>query len=296
MPIGIGGGTKGTIAVAHLTSHNLTALQGCVGELYAEPEAAALPAHVVRSISRVIPAGVTSYATLTHGDGALVYRGLAACRDWERLDAFVRHMDEHPVLWFLHPGLLRPHRYGDEIDGALRRRLPFLPRAPHYAAARISDALPHRRYRSLGLYQEFFRRNEADYQLLVSFLPEEGGYSLVSLNRDRRDFTEEERLMLNLLAPHVAQASRNASARAQARRTLALVERGGSSSGAHRLTGRETDVLYWVAQGKTNAETAVILSMAPGTVKIHLERIYRKLGVENRTAASALARGLPERG
>lgn len=41
----------------------------------------------------------------------------------------------------------------------------------------------------------------------------------------------------------------------------------------------------------TNAEAAAILRLAPGTVKVHLERIYRKLGAENRTAASALALG-----
>ena len=57
------------------------------------------------------------------------------------------------------------------------------------------------------------------------------------------------------------------------------------------LTYREEDVLYWVAQGKTNAEAARILNIAPGTVKMHLEKIYQKLGVENRTSASALATG-----
>jgi DNA-binding NarL/FixJ family response regulator len=34
------------------------------------------------------------------------------------------------------------------------------------------------------------------------------------------------------------------------------------------------------------------LKIAPGTVKIHLEKIYQKMGVENRTAATVLAMGI----
>ena len=55
------------------------------------------------------------------------------------------------------------------------------------------------------------------------------------------------------------------------------------------LTGRETEVLVWVARGKTNQDTAMILGTRPATVAKHLERIFRKLGVETRTAAAALA-------
>lgn len=52
-----------------------------------------------------------------------------------------------------------------------------------------------------------------------------------------------------------------------------------------RLTGRETEVLRWLVEGKTNAEIARILASQPRTVDKHCERIYQKLGVENRTAA-----------
>jgi DNA-binding CsgD family transcriptional regulator len=54
------------------------------------------------------------------------------------------------------------------------------------------------------------------------------------------------------------------------------------------LTPREVEVLAWVAQGKTSAETALIIGIRPRTVDKHLERIFTKLGVENRTAAAAL--------
>lgn len=48
-------------------------------------------------------------------------------------------------------------------------------------------------------------------------------------------------------------------------------------------------MLLWIAQGKTNREIGQILSLSPRTVNKHLEQVFRKLGVENRTAAAAMA-------
>lgn len=55
------------------------------------------------------------------------------------------------------------------------------------------------------------------------------------------------------------------------------------------LTVRESQVLLWISNGKTNWEIAQILKMSPRTVNKHLEQIYPKLGVENRTAAARIA-------
>lgn len=55
------------------------------------------------------------------------------------------------------------------------------------------------------------------------------------------------------------------------------------------LTAREAEALLWVAQGKSNAEIARILGCAENTVKVHLTRVFEKLGVENRNAASLQA-------
>lgn len=56
-----------------------------------------------------------------------------------------------------------------------------------------------------------------------------------------------------------------------------------------KITRREADVLYWVAKGKTDWEISVILSISERTVNKHLEQIYRKLDVNNRTSATAIA-------
>ena len=55
------------------------------------------------------------------------------------------------------------------------------------------------------------------------------------------------------------------------------------------LTPRVAESLLWLAQGKTNAEIAIILGNSESTVKKHVLEIFEKLGVETRTAASLRA-------
>jgi DNA-binding NarL/FixJ family response regulator len=52
------------------------------------------------------------------------------------------------------------------------------------------------------------------------------------------------------------------------------------------LTGRELEILRYVAMGRTNGQIAQTLWVTEQTVKFHLSNIYRKLGVANRTEAS----------
>ncbi|PCJ29945.1 MAG: DNA-binding response regulator [Moraxellaceae bacterium] len=66
-------------------------------------------------------------------------------------------------------------------------------------------------------------------------------------------------------------------------------------SGAEKLrislpiTDRESDVLYWIGNGKTNREIGQILETSPRTVNKHLEQIFKKLEVDNRTSAAAIS-------
>ena len=54
------------------------------------------------------------------------------------------------------------------------------------------------------------------------------------------------------------------------------------------LTGREAEVLLWIARGKSNKDISTVLGISPRTVNKHLEQIFEKLGVENRASAAAL--------
>jgi DNA-binding response OmpR family regulator len=75
---------------------------------------------------------------------------------------------------------------------------------------------------------------------------------------------------------------------------LLLEQRSASAAAPFRLenaalTPRETEVLSWLAKGKTNRDIGDILGMSHRTVNKHLEHIFEKLGVETRAAAAALA-------
>ncbi|MBT9369463.1 response regulator transcription factor [Rhizobium sp. CSW-27] len=55
------------------------------------------------------------------------------------------------------------------------------------------------------------------------------------------------------------------------------------------LTLRESEVLLWIAKGKSNKDIGDILGLSSRTVNKHLEQIYVKLGVENRASAAVKA-------
>ena len=56
-----------------------------------------------------------------------------------------------------------------------------------------------------------------------------------------------------------------------------------------KLTPREAEVLFWISQGKSNHDISVILGAKTGTICKHVEHIFGKLNVENRTAAAVVA-------
>lgn len=72
---------------------------------------------------------------------------------------------------------------------------------------------------------------------------------------------------------------------------LLLEQKAETPAGKNALTQRQVEVLSWVARGKTNAEIAKILRLKTRTIGKYLERIFPKLGVENRTAAASFVLG-----
>lgn len=257
------------------------------------------------------------------------------------------------------------------------------------AAVRVTAVAAYR----TAVYNEYYRRLGQEDQFSFLLGKRGGDTAAISLNRDRRTFTERERLILTLIRSHLATAYENAKAFTELRNTLATMERADAALGLgrvvvdrsgrvvsctdvaarqfetyfgtrrdeslpdrvarwltrleallavegdvpaphellvveaadkrlvvrvvvdadrrllllqeerarlpigplirHGLTLRETEVLRWIAAGKTNAETAMILDISAHTVRHHLESIYAKLGVETRAAALALALQLP---
>jgi DNA-binding CsgD family transcriptional regulator len=68
-----------------------------------------------------------------------------------------------------------------------------------------------------------------------------------------------------------------------------LVQQGPKALLALGLTAREAEVLYWITEGKTNPEIAIILDASLDTVKKHAANLYAKLGVPTRTSAARCA-------
>jgi DNA-binding CsgD family transcriptional regulator len=56
------------------------------------------------------------------------------------------------------------------------------------------------------------------------------------------------------------------------------------------LTPREAEVLFWISEGKSNRDIGVILGAKTRTICKHVEHIFGKLNVENRTSAALVAR------
>ncbi len=65
-----------------------------------------------------------------------------------------------------------------------------------------------------------------------------------------------------------------------------------SAPAAGLLTSREQEILKWIHMGKSNIEIGTILAISPLTVKNHVQKILRKLNVQNRTQAVGKALSL----
>ncbi len=61
---------------------------------------------------------------------------------------------------------------------------------------------------------------------------------------------------------------------------------GAAATAAGTLSRREQEVLKCLSEGRSNDEIATALSISPNTVKNHLDRVFKKLGVTNRFAAA----------
>ncbi len=162
-------------------------------------------------------------------------------------------------------------------------------------AVRMSDVISVRRFRELPIYREFFHRSGLDHMLDLG-LPQRSGRqrSLILFRAPGADFSDRDASVLELLRPHLYRLE----AQALLRRDLAAALRTQEAHTANtrvydQLTRRERQIVELVASGKTNAEIASGLWVAPSTVKKHLEHIYAKVGVGRRAALAGMRKAAP---
>ena len=352
-----------------ISQRDLRSLLAHLPEIYANLDLESFASDIVKTLPKIFVSEVTCYIEVDLRNDKIV-----AIREPESdvveslTPALERHFREHPPL----------RHYQQTRDGS---------------PLKISDFLTQNRFHKLELYNEFYKELGFERELLT-FLPI-GPPILHAIALDRggtRDFSERDRLLLDLLRPHLVQAYHNAESATRLRQdsacagqTMEELDRGVIClAGRNRvqwctkrarqlvseyvesaprpdylpeslerwvdyqrsllpgnggvppsreplvlertgkrlvvrlvtdrsedrdllffeeqytpfpagvleplgLTNREAEVLLWTARGKSNKEVAATLYISPRTVKKHLEHIYQKLGVENRTEATARA-------
>src|SRR5258708_36153586 len=104
---------------------------------------------------------------------------------------------------------------------------------------RISDCLPLERFRRSALYNDYYRRIRIDNAMALPVYVGNGLLVSFVLNRTRRDFSERERLLLDLVQPHLARIYQK-------------------TRGINRLTAREAEIRRWLPAAKSNTEMAAI--------------------------------------
>jgi DNA-binding CsgD family transcriptional regulator len=237
-------------------------LAGAVAILNEDLDLSTLPKRTMAALSHVVPTDMVTYNEIDLvRQRDLVFSSPEDIRfavGTTEHAAFIRHMSEHPVI-----------AHNAVIADPVPRK--------------ISDFLSDHKFCSLGLYSEFFRTFGFKYQIALVIHHAGNQMIGVAANRALYDFTERERTCISAIRSHVVQNYRHGISverlRAESRR---------AAHPACGLTQREAEVLRWVAVGKSNDDVARIIGTSSATVKKHLEHIYDKLNVSNRTAASGL--------
>jgi DNA-binding CsgD family transcriptional regulator len=182
----------------------------------------------------------------------------------------------------------RPYEPGREVAiGEVSRLLDEHPlyrwytSQPDWSPMRISDVMPWEQFRKTRLLREVLAPVGGQHGILVLVTPpaREGEWVWFMASRADPDVTDDERAFCVQLQPALIALYE----------TLSLPP---GSTEAVVLTRRELDVLRYLAAGLTAETIARRLSVAPATVRKHLQNLYAKLGTSDRLGAVVRARDL----
>ncbi len=342
-----------------LSQNECRALLSAVEKIYSPTDIEQFPSTILSAVRKVLPCNAICYNEFNIPESKMswITDPVNALPGPILRDMFNRHFHEHPLI-----------AHSSNVAGSQR----------------ISDFLSRQQFHRLALYDEYYRPMGVEYQLGTVISISARHILAVGLDRDCPDFSENERLCLDLLRPHLTQSYRNLQILELMKRAveggekeLVVVNRtgqlqlinddvwrifahyfdtprfhrslpdalhdwikyersrlcqesdvpspsipfviskkggkitihflwGGKDSeqdmiiieeeladiasaltDSSKLTRRETEILAWLSQGKTNVEIGLALSISPRTVKKHLEHIYSKLRVHRRSGAVA---------
>jgi DNA-binding CsgD family transcriptional regulator len=235
-----------------LSSSDLRSVLEFVETAWALAGERAVTSETLDALDRLIPSDEAAYCELDH-----VHKQVTAYVDTNGSDGgaddlFWGIVDDHP--------LCRHQRaYAD------------------FSATRLSDVISVRKLVNSRVYADWFRPAGIAAELEAGIARSRALTRNFILDRAHGDFSARDRAVLELVRPHLARIEETTRLRAAASAY--------EPDELDRLTAREAEILELVATGLTNAAIAERLWISPGTVKKHLDNVYAKLGVANRTAA-----------
>lgn len=272
-------------------------LQEFLLRLHTAPSLAELPATILRGLREVIP---YDSGSLQDDRGGL--RKIPWLYEEEAWQPVVSPEGEIGVRMMSHwaPEFSSMREAFFAASAERHPHSAYYQRTGDGAARRLSEIISTSALRRTVFFNEISRKNRLIRQLTIYVPAPPSHTAMVALCRESPDFSARDSSLLELLRPHIASAWRLAWERERDRVELRrLISRQRMPAGAAEvaaaarrrfaLAPREAEVLGWVAQGKTNAEIAIILGLASGTVKFYVERILARLGCETRTAAAHTA-------
>ena len=164
-------------------------------------------ASVIGGIRRLVPCDVATYDEIDPSTGEVMWitdpGEFATVAD---TDAFVRNIDQHAVV-----------QHHLSRDGAPRT---------------VSDFYSRRQWHGTALYNEFFRPLNLETQVATLWSGPNPAIVATSLNRVRGDPSERDRLVLDLVRPHVGSAFAAARARTRSERLVESLAEGADRAGA----------------------------------------------------------------
>ena len=216
---------------------------------------------VVAGLSRIVRADVTVFQVLDREAGRIMtHMSPPAPFTAEEIGYYATHSEEHPLADYY-------TRKGDPL------------------ARRISDVLDEAAWRGTRLYQTCLQRLALVYTVVLPVNIDASVVVAVSFSRRAPDFTATECELLNAFAPHLRLAWQSHENPWADRRELQSRDRLRGLG----LSPRESEVLFWMTEGKLNREIATMLGLTLGTVQDHVAHILAKLEAENRHAATVFA-------
>jgi DNA-binding CsgD family transcriptional regulator len=206
-------------------------------------------AYVTSELTRIIPSALTGFAEFD-----LVRRSVHWVMDPPSPDlpnlagVLATHIDDDPFI-------LYQRRTGDA------------------GAVRLSDLITTRAFQHTGLYREFYRPLHLQYSMACALSLGSRELAALALYRGGADFSERDRLCLDLVRPHLVHFYRSAEAMARNRRDLVLLTRGvEAGSNAIVVMGRDGRI----RRATNGAERWLAYYLGPAPRSDHLPASLRE--------------------